>query len=86
MHGEQSTVPYTDPHGSSGAGMEVDIPSAPRQIVSDFYHIPTTVYVGHICTRIDDETVRELLDLCGNVIKWTRQPDPLTGMSYSSST
>ena len=37
------------------------------------------VYVGHICPKISDETVQELLRMCGRVVKWMRQPDPITG-------
>ena len=37
------------------------------------------MYVGHICTRIPDDTIRELLAMCGPVVKWARQPDPITG-------
>ena len=41
--------------------------------------IPTMVYVGHICSRVSDESLKDLLSLCGDIEKWTRQSDPVSG-------
>jgi len=37
------------------------------------------VYVGHICTRVENDSVQDLLSLCGDINKWTRQNDPISG-------
>lgn len=42
--------------------------------------LPVTVYIGHICARISDDSVLDLLSLCGDVTKWTRQSDPVSGV------
>lgn len=41
---------------------------------------PIAVYIGHICGRVPDESVLDLLSLCGDVMKWTRQSDPVNGV------
>lgn len=42
--------------------------------------LPVTVYVGHICSYIDDNDISDLLSLCGEINKWTRQTDPISGI------
>lgn len=34
--------------------------------------VPTSVYVGHICGKIKDASVKELLEVCGPVVSWNR--------------
>ena len=63
-----------------GLDQQIVVPKGPpARFTSNFADMSTTVYVGHICSRISDESVKELLDICGQVTKWLRQPDPMTG-------
>jgi len=39
----------------------------------------TTVYVGKIPPTVDDDFIRRLLELCGDVAFWRRVTDPTTG-------
>jgi len=71
-----------DLHGANAypGAMQVAIqPPPPQKLQANYADMQTTVYVGHICNRIPDESVRELLDICGQVTRWNRQPDPVTG-------
>lgn len=71
---------YTQDPSSHVYDNQVALPTAPPiRLTANFADMSTTVYVGHICSRISDESVRELLDICGNISKWIRQPDPISG-------
>jgi hypothetical protein len=54
-------------------------PPPPRNLNPNYQDQSATVYVGHICNKISDDSVRELLELCGDISKWNRQTDPLSG-------
>ena len=88
-HGNFLTKIKMMPQLAAGYGYETDAPGSslqvslpgppPLRLQPNFADMLTTVYVGHICGRISDESVKELLDTCGLVTKWNRQPDPMTG-------
>lgn len=72
-------VPFGVPVDQSQTDLQLMVPREPLRLQANFNDMATTVYVGHICNRVPDESVRELLDICGKVNKWTRHPDPSTG-------
>ena len=72
-------VPFGVPVDQSQRDFQLTVPREPSRLQANFNDMATTVYVGHICNRVPDESVRELLDICGKVNKWTRHPDPSTG-------
>lgn len=62
------------------SAIQVPIPAAPPlRLQPNNADMPTTVYVGHICNRVPEDSIKELLDICGQITKWSRQPDPITG-------
>lgn len=70
------------PGGFPGYAVQVALPPAPPvRLQPNFADQTTTVYVGHICNRVPDGSMKELLDICGQVTKWNRQPDPVSGKS-----
>ena len=74
-------VPFGVGPASYGAADQIAIPPPPppMRLQANFADMSATVYVGHICNRVDEDSIKELLDLCGQVTKWSRQPDPMTG-------
>jgi hypothetical protein len=66
--------------GPFDGNMQVSLPvPPPPPLQPHFADMQTTVYVSNICNRIPDESVKDVLDTCGQVTKWNRQPDPVTG-------
>ena len=61
------------------------VSSAPQQIdafgatSSGVQEQAVMVYVGHICPHIEDNAIQDLLSLCGDINKWMRQNDPISG-------
>jgi hypothetical protein len=40
---------------------------------------PMNVFISKIPLNVDDVCLRQLLDQCGRVVKWTRMTNPVTG-------
>ena len=57
----------------------LSLPGKPVRYHNASADIPTTVYVGHLCSKIPDSSILEILSVCGNVLVWNRQKDPISG-------
>lgn len=76
MSAQPRFFPPAQPPPGFGAFVPQPAVQAPLGVVLDR---PSTLYVGKIPDSLDDKTLRQVLEACGQIMSWKRPTDPMSG-------